>query len=1384
MYALLISVITLSGAANRSFRTEMEQWNPIGFTQSQAGAQTTNLTAGSAILPTVATAAPSGELRGGSTNVITFTTARAAGEPILLYMEYSGDTPTLSGAYTTGIPKSGGKVTIYLKSQTVTIRGDVTFLDCFNNQLTALDVSKNTALTKLVCSNNQLTALDVSKNTALRELYCQNNQLTALDVSKKTKLTYLDCYNNQLTALDVSQNTSLYWVSCFGNQIKGEEMTRLMNSLPDRTWKVGGDIVVVQEPGLEGNICLKSDVAIAKSKKWDTKKYNSDTKKWVFYKGEYIMSFTTAKAVGEKVELLMVYTGAAPTLSGLDGTPKSGEWRTYTLTSQTVTIRGDVTFLNCSSNQLTTLDVSKNTALKGLYCYNNQLTALDVSKNTALTELDCSKNQLTALDVSKNTALTYLDCSGNQIKGEEMIRLVNSLPDRTGKEAGTFTVVQEPDLEGNICLNSDVAIAKDKNWNTLKYKSDTKNSVPYEGEELRSDIMSFTTAKAVGETVVLDMGYPGYAPTLSGATGTPESGTYVTYTLTSQTVTIRGDVTFLDCSINQLTALDVSKNTKLTYLRCWINQLTALDVSKNTALRELECCSNQLTALDVSQNTALTSIDCYCNQLTTLDVSKNTVLTKLDCHNNQLSALDVSKNTALTSLGCAYNQLTTLDVSKNTALTSLNCCGNQIKGEEMTRLVNSLPDRTGKAAGKIVVVQSDAESNRCLKSDVAIAKSKNWNTQKYKPTTEEYVAYEGEEPSPYIMSFTTAKAAGEQISLYMKYSGAAPILSGATGTPESGKWITYKLTSQTVTIRGDVTYLDCSKNQLTTLDVSKNTTLEKLYCSENQLTTLDASQNSALTTLTCKYNQLTALDVSKNPALTTLDCFDNQLTTLDVSKNTALTWLDCSHNQLTALDITQNIALTELYCTNNQLTALDLSQNTALAELYCRSNQLTTLDVSKNTALTELDCSANPLTALDVSKNTALTTLECTDNQLTTVDVSKNTALTTLDCTDNQLTTLDVSKNTALTTLECYNNQLTALDVSQNTALTTLYCFNNQLTALDVSKNTALAELDCSHNQLTTLDVSQNTSLAWFSCSGNQIKGAEMTRLVNSLPDRTGKEAGQIVVVQSGAESNRCLKSDVAIAKGKNWIIEKYNSDTEESVPYEGEEPIPYAVTLTKEGEGTITATGAADLNAVPEGTELTIEATPAAGYELKALTANNTDILATKKFTVRANTEVKATFAKTFAVTLTKEGEGTLKATGAADLNAVPEGTELTIEATPADGYELKALTANGTDILAAKKFVVTAATEVKAIFAKKTAADRVESSSVRLYPNPASTYVNVKGAKAEALVRLYDANGSLRYEARTDADGALQIDLSAYAEGTYLLRVGNDAQRLLIQR
>ncbi len=70
-----------------------------------------------------------------------------------------------------------------------------------NGNLTEIDVSKNTALTKLNLSINQLTAIDVSNNTALTELNLILNRLT--------KVNLANGYNDKLTDLDLRNNTDL-----------------------------------------------------------------------------------------------------------------------------------------------------------------------------------------------------------------------------------------------------------------------------------------------------------------------------------------------------------------------------------------------------------------------------------------------------------------------------------------------------------------------------------------------------------------------------------------------------------------------------------------------------------------------------------------------------------------------------------------------------------------------------------------------------------------------------------------------------------------------------------------------------------------------------------------------------------------------------------------------------------------------------------------------------------------------------------------------------------------------------------------------------------------------------------------------------------------------
>ena len=271
-----------------------------------------------------------------------------------------------------------------------------------------------------------------------------------------------------------------------------------------------------------------------------------------------------------------------------------------------------------------------------------------------------------------------------------------------------------------------------------------------------------------------------------------------------------------------------------------------------------------------------------------------------------------------------------------------------------------------------------------------------------------------------------------------------------------------------------LTYFECMDNSLlTTLEVSGNTELTELYCSACNLPELDLSRNTKLTYLDCADNALSALDVSRNTKLNRLECGNNKLTALHVGKNTALTVLGCSNNNLTTLDVSGSIALAALYCSDNKLTALDVSRNTALALLYCDRNELTKLDVSRNIKLDYLCCARNKLTTLNVNGSTKLRYLDCSDNPLSALDVGSNTNLMHLFCSGNRLSTLNVIRNTKLTYLSCHHNKISKLDLSKNTKLSKLCCNNTNLSELNISCNPNLEYLCCENNRISTLDVSQ-----------------------------------------------------------------------------------------------------------------------------------------------------------------------------------------------------------------------------------------------------------------------------------------------------------------------
>ena len=81
----------------------------------------------------------------------------------------------------------------------------VDFLSCEGEQIRSLDgIEYFPNLETLDCSDNELTQLDLSRIPALSELYCTDNQLTSLDLSGLEQLRVLYCSRKQLSELDTS----------------------------------------------------------------------------------------------------------------------------------------------------------------------------------------------------------------------------------------------------------------------------------------------------------------------------------------------------------------------------------------------------------------------------------------------------------------------------------------------------------------------------------------------------------------------------------------------------------------------------------------------------------------------------------------------------------------------------------------------------------------------------------------------------------------------------------------------------------------------------------------------------------------------------------------------------------------------------------------------------------------------------------------------------------------------------------------------------------------------------------------------------------------------------------------------------------------------------
>lgn len=124
-------------------------------------------------------------------------------------------------------------------------------LDCSNNQITRLDLSKSPELELLYCNNNQLTSLNISSpnlrildcsnnqlarisfpwdnNAALTDLNCSNNNLSDLNYPNYREIQFLDCSNNQFASLNLYKHTKLYHLNCNQNELTSLDTSKSKN---------------------------------------------------------------------------------------------------------------------------------------------------------------------------------------------------------------------------------------------------------------------------------------------------------------------------------------------------------------------------------------------------------------------------------------------------------------------------------------------------------------------------------------------------------------------------------------------------------------------------------------------------------------------------------------------------------------------------------------------------------------------------------------------------------------------------------------------------------------------------------------------------------------------------------------------------------------------------------------------------------------------------------------------------------------------------------------------------------------------------------------------------------------------------------------------------
>lgn len=746
-------------------------------------------------------------------------------------------------------------------------------------------------------------------------------------------------------------------------------------------------------------------------------------------------------------------------------------------------------YLNCSGAYLTkTPDFSKNLALEHLNCTGNQIDSLDLSKNKSLKVLKCGYTSLKKLDLSKNTLLNLLECGFNMFTSLNVSNtLLEELTVNSNPQLKTLKVDNCLKLLRLNCSSNSIDTLDLSKCKALKYLDCSGNNLHNLSFGNNKGLIELNCEK--NPITRLDVS------NLTLLTNLVFGLDKITSLKADNCSSIQG----LLFSSPSLDSLELSNCTSLKYIYCNTGNLKFLNVNNCTELMDIICFNNKLSSLDLSTNISLQSFNCSDNQITKLDVSNNPSLTYLNTMYNPLvqicvndSQLVLSKvnqqnwikdNAIDWSTSCTRINITDANFLKALIASGVDLNNNKIIERFEAQVVVKL-DISGKSISNVSGIEyfTSLQNFNCSNNSIS-----SLDIHKNKAITSFNCSF-----NPGLAQVCLNISQTYISDIWVKNPSTTwSIACAVVDIPD--EYLRYGLINSSIDKNGnkkieatealEIKELDLSSRHirdLTGLSDFRNLTSLNLY--GNGLITLDVSKFIDLQYLDCRSIGISQLDLTQNKKLVNLNCNFNDLTSLDLIQNTKLEFLDCGSNAITVLDVRKNVALSLLSTVHNKIEVLDLSSNNLLEYIECRENLLSDIVLENCEYLKYLDVSYNRLKSLNISKNLLLRNLKCTGNFLTSLNLSKNLALNNLYCDGNILDTLDISTNLLLNELKCGNNQLNYIQTgnAEYKHLSTLICFYNNLKTLDASRFPNVGWIDCSENKIAYLDISKNIALERF----------------------------------------------------------------------------------------------------------------------------------------------------------------------------------------------------------------------------------------------------------------------------------------------------------------